>query len=67
MANPISRIVSASKEDTQTVLSVGAQWESLRAAYWGHYGEPEKADECFYKAQIYELELQNFLERTRNG
>ena len=55
MANPISRIVSASKEDTQTVLSVGAQWESLRAAYWGHNGQPEKADECFYKAQVYEL------------
>ena len=64
MANPISRVVSASKEDTQTVLSVGAQWESLRAAYWGHNGQPEKADECFYKAQIYELELQNFPERV---
>ena len=67
MANPIRRIVSSSKDDTQTVLSIGAQWESLRAAYWGHYGQQKKADDCFYKAQAYELELQNFLERTNKG
>ena len=57
MANAIRRIVSSSKDDTQTVLSIGAQWESLRAAYWGHYGDTAKADECFFKAQQYELEL----------
>ncbi len=66
MANPISRICSSSKEDTQTVLSVGAQWESLRAAYWGMNGQPEEADDCFYRAQVYELEAQNFLERFNN-
>ena len=64
MANPIARICSSSKDDTQTVLSIGSQWESIRAAYWSHYGNTEKADDCFYKAQIYELELQNFLERN---
>ena len=67
MANPIRRIVSSSKDDTQTVLSIGAQWESLRAAYWGHYGDTEKADECFFKAQQYELKLESFLERTNKG
>lgn len=66
MANPIARICSRSKDDTETVLSIGAQWESLRAAYWGHYRDTVKADACFYKAQVYELELQNFLERAAN-
>ena len=66
MANPIRRIVSASKDDTTTVLSIGAQWESLRAAYWGHHGQWAKADECFLRAQKYELELEGFLERTNN-
>ena len=64
METSIRRIVSNSKDDTQTVLSIWAQWESLRAAYFGHYGETEKADECFFKAQQYELELEGFLERT---
>ena len=67
MANAIRRIVSSSKDDTQTVLSIGAQWESLRAAYWGHYGDTAKADECFFKAQQYELELEGFLERANKG
>ena len=67
MANPIRRIVSASKEDTSTVLSIGTQRESLRAAYWGHYGDAAKADECFFKAQQYELELEGFLKRTNKG
>ena len=67
MATPIRRIVSASKDDTSTVLSIGVQWESLRDAYFGHYGETEKADRCFLKAQEYELELEGFLERTNKG
>ena len=66
MANPIARICSSSKDETETVLSIGAQWESLRAAYWGHHGDNVKADACVYKAQVYELELQNFLERAAN-
>ena len=66
MANSIRQVVMASKEDTASVLSIGAQWESLRAAYWGHNGQPEKADECFFKAQEYELELQGFLETSKN-
>ena len=66
MANPIRRIVSSSKDDTETVLSIGAQWESLRAAYWSFHRQPAKADECFYKAQEYELQLQGFLERANN-
>ena len=66
MANPIRRIVSANKDDTQTVLSIGAQWESLRAKYWGNNGQQEKADDFFHKAQVYELELQEFLDRSNN-
>ena len=67
MANPIRRIVSSSNDDTQTVLSIGAQWENLRSAYWGYYGQQQKADDCFFKAQQYELELEGFLERTNKG
>ena len=67
MANPIRRVISGSKDDTATVLSIGVQWESLRAAYWGHFGNTEKADDCFFKAQQYELELEGFLERTNKG
>ncbi|WP_413440588.1 hypothetical protein [Synechococcus sp. MIT S1220] len=66
MAIPIRRIVSASKDDAQTVLSIGAQWESLRAAYWGHHGQRAKSDECFLRAQKYELELEDFLEQSNN-
>ena len=66
MANPLRRVISSSKDDTETVLSIGAQWESLRAAYWSHQGQIQKADECFYKAQEYGLELQGFLERSKN-
>ena len=35
-------------------------------AYWGHYRDTVKADACFCKAQVYELELQNFLEKAAN-
>ena len=64
MANPIRRIVSSSKDDTATVLSIGVQWESLCAAYWGDYGQTEVADDCFLRAQKYEVELEGFLERA---
>ena len=67
MANPIRRVISGSKDDTATVLSIGVQWESLRAAYWGHYGQTEMADDCFLKAQMYELEPEGFLERANKG
>lgn len=67
MVNPIRRIINSSKDDTSTVLSIGVQWESLRAAYWGHYNQQEKADDCFFKAQQYELELEGFLKRANKG
>ncbi len=67
MANPMRRIVSSSKDDTATDLSIGVQWESLRAACLGHYGKTEMADDCFLRAQKYDLELEGFLERANKG
>ena len=67
MANPIRRIVSSTKEDIATMLSMGVQWKSLRAAYLGHYGKTEMALDCFLRAQKYELELESFLERANKG
>lgn len=64
MANPIRRIINRSKDDTETVLTIGHQWESLRAAYWGAHQQIHLADQCFEKAQQYELELNAFISKT---
>ena len=64
MANPIRCIISRSKDDTQTVLSIGQQWETLRAAYWGQFKQHQLADQCFQKAQEYEIALNDFINRT---
>ena len=57
MANSIRRIINGSKDDTQTVLAIGKHRESLRAAYWGHHDQLHLADDCFQKAQQYEIVL----------
>ena len=67
MANSIRRVVNGSREDTATVLATGVEWESLRAAYWGHYQQTQLADECWQRAQEYELELNSFLKRSEKG
>ena len=67
MANPIRRIIKGSKDDTQTVLSIGQQWEELRAVYWGNFKQHQLADECFQKAQEYESALNDFIDKTKKS
>ena len=54
---------SGGGENTANLLATGEQWESLRAAYWGHYQRHDIAEDANARAQGYALQLTEHLDR----
>lgn len=54
---------SGGGENTANLLATGEQWESLRAAYWGHYQRHDIAEDANSRAQGYSLQLTEHLAR----